>query len=75
MGNTNQNLMAEDGSNDIAPSEAESLRRDQEKHHRASGAKRAVFLLNDTILNEEAIEGEMEDLSREEENRGTVRAA
>jgi len=75
MGNTNQNLMAADGPNDIALSEAERLRRDQGRHHRAAGSQRAVFLLNDTILNEEAIEAEMEDLNREEENRGAVKAA
>ena len=57
------------------PGENEKLRRNQEAREKGAGSKSRLPERNAAGLNEKDGEDEMEDLYREEENRGSVEAA
>ena len=63
-----------DATHERTPIENEKLRRDQELRERNSKPKSPFPERNAAGLNEKDGEDEIEDLYREEENRGTVEA-
>ena len=75
MENPKQDLNDADATHERTPNENEKLRRNQEEREKYMGPQNCLPDQNAAGLNEKEDEDEMEDLYREEENRGTVEAA
>ncbi|PIQ87400.1 MAG: hypothetical protein COV74_00940 [Candidatus Omnitrophica bacterium CG11_big_fil_rev_8_21_14_0_20_45_26] len=72
--NSKQNAGDVDAQHVRTPSENEKLRRNRKERERGMGPKNFLPAQNAPGLNEKEGEDEMEDLYREEENRGRVEA-
>ncbi|OGW78673.1 MAG: hypothetical protein A2Z83_04540 [Omnitrophica bacterium GWA2_52_8] len=75
MKNPKQNAVETDAARERTASESEKLRRNQKVREKGAGLKSRLPGQHAAGLNEKEKEDEMEDLYREEENRGTVEAA
>jgi len=74
MGTLKQNASDADATHELTPTETEKLRRNQKEREKDLGPANCLPPANAPGLNEKNNKDEIEDLYREEENRGKVEA-
>jgi len=74
MKNTKKKLRDADAEHELIPNETGKLRRKQEVREKISPTNNRLDAQNASGLNEKEDQDEMEDLHREEENRGRLEA-